>query len=179
VYPDRRSKQSLTGHAGDGHALASAAAVPVIAGPGFETIVTHEATHVLATRAWGVAGTPLVGEGGAVWVTGEYGGRALDAWRRESTRTLALEELVAPSFVDVQRRKSYRPRAWWSRRRSSRSGSRGFVTTYVPRRVRAGARRSRAPEHRRGARGCALSRSSLSANEHDDRARGPLRRRAS
>jgi hypothetical protein len=65
VHPDRRSKQSLTGNGGDGHAVAFARTLHVLDGNGLESLVAHEATHVIITQAWGPAGSPLFGEGRA------------------------------------------------------------------------------------------------------------------
>jgi hypothetical protein len=95
VYPDRRSKKSLTGDQGDGHAVVAAHALHVVAFPpaAIEPLIAHEATHVLAYEAWGAAGTSLLGEGLAVWVSGQYGGKRLEEWRPTMAR--------APRFVDL------------------------------------------------------------------------------
>ncbi|MBK9031059.1 MAG: hypothetical protein IPL61_06945 [Myxococcales bacterium] len=86
VYPDRRSKETLTGDPGDGHAVASGAALHVIRfdpapDGGLERLVTHEATHAITGQLWGPAGSGLIGEGIAVWASGQYGGRALADWQ--------------------------------------------------------------------------------------------------
>ncbi len=85
VYPDRRSKQTLTGDGGDGHAVAEASALHVlaVAPRDLEYLVAHEGTHVRAYHAWGPAGTPLVGEGLAVWAAGFYARRSLADWAHE------------------------------------------------------------------------------------------------
>lgn len=82
LYPDRGSKRSLTGNAGDGHADALSGTLHMLAfDPAvLESVVAHEGTHVLATRALGTAGSAAFGEGLAVWVCGQYGLRALDDW---------------------------------------------------------------------------------------------------
>lgn len=94
VYPDRRSKQSLTGNEGDGHAVPMARALHVLRhnpapGGALERLVAHEATHVLAYESWGAAGTVLLGEGLAVYVSGQYGGATLEqvgaAYRCDTT----------------------------------------------------------------------------------------------
>ena len=87
VYPDRRSKQALTGDQGDGHADVAGAALHVIRfdpapGGGLERLMVHEATHVITGQRWGPAGSGLLGEGIAVWASGQYGGRALADWQR-------------------------------------------------------------------------------------------------
>lgn len=87
VYPDRRSKETLTGDRGDGHAVASGAALHVIRfdprpGGGLEHLVTHEGTHAITGQLWGPAGSSLVGEGIAVWASGQYGGFSLAEWQR-------------------------------------------------------------------------------------------------
>ncbi len=85
VYPDHNSKQSLT-LGGDGHADVASRTLHVVAfdaakeGP-LEGLVAHEATHVLATDAFGMPGSALLGEGLAVWVAGRYGGKTLAAHR--------------------------------------------------------------------------------------------------
>jgi hypothetical protein len=87
VYPDRRSKESLTGNGGDGHAVPSSHALHVLAGPGIEHLVAHEGTHVLGPDAWGPAPTPMLAEGLAVWVAGGYAGRTLEEVRPEIAGT--------------------------------------------------------------------------------------------
>ncbi|MCB9718288.1 MAG: hypothetical protein H6712_30840 [Myxococcales bacterium] len=87
VHPDRRSKESLTGNGGDGHAVPSAHVLHVLPGPGLESLVAHEGTHVLAPDAWGPASTPMLAEGLAVWVAGGYGGRTLEEIRPEIAAT--------------------------------------------------------------------------------------------
>jgi hypothetical protein len=85
VYPDRRSKESLTGNAGDGHAVPSSRALHIIGTPGpmLEALIAHEATHSIAYYAWGPSGTALMGEGLAVWVAGGYQGKTLSAWAKQ------------------------------------------------------------------------------------------------
>ncbi|MCX4242971.1 hypothetical protein [Paraliomyxa miuraensis] len=87
VYPDRRSKESLTGNGGDGHAVPSSHTLHVLAGPGLESLVAHEGTHVLGPDAWGPAPTPMLAEGLAVWVAGGYAGRTLEELRPEIAGT--------------------------------------------------------------------------------------------
>ena len=102
IYPDRGSKRSLTGDAGDGHAVVAARVLHMtFGGPptaAMEGLVAHEGTHVLAHAAWGPAGTPLVGEGLAVWVAGQYGGSSLADWRARVDRRAAVATLLGPAF---------------------------------------------------------------------------------
>ena len=85
LYPSAAVKASIT-RAGDGHADVASRSLhallvdPRPGGP-LESLVAHEAVHVLATDAFGVPGSALWGEGLAVWASGQYGGRALEAWR--------------------------------------------------------------------------------------------------
>ncbi|MBI5502505.1 MAG: hypothetical protein HY907_19835 [Deltaproteobacteria bacterium] len=103
VYPDRRSKLSLTGDQGDGYAVVSANVLHVLhadpspGGP-LETLVVHEGTHVLAYAAWGPAGTALVGEGLAVWASGQYGGATLDQWKQRLDAPPRLADLLGAGF---------------------------------------------------------------------------------
>lgn len=87
VHPDRRSKESLTGNGGDGHAVPSSHTLHVLPGPGIEQLVAHEGTHVLGPDAWGPAPTPMLAEGLAVWVAGGYAGRSLEEIRPEIAGT--------------------------------------------------------------------------------------------
>lgn len=103
VYPDRRSKESLTGNGGDGNAVVMADALHMLrfdAAPGgaFERVVVHEATHVLSHQSWGPAGTPLLGEGLAVYISGEYGGVELGEWAERIDEAPPITELLGPAF---------------------------------------------------------------------------------
>ncbi len=103
VYPDRRSKTSLTGDGGDGHALALASALHVIrvdpAQGSLERLVAHEGSHVIAGLRWGPAGSALIGEGVAVWAAGGYGGVSLADWaRRLDERPTAATLLPMTEF---------------------------------------------------------------------------------
>ena len=86
VYPDLNSIASVTGQRGDGHAVVEARVLHVVrydpaAGGGFENLLAHEGTHVLASDTWGAGGTYLMGEGLAVWAAGAYGGVSLSDWK--------------------------------------------------------------------------------------------------
>lgn len=101
VYPDRRSKETLTGDRGDGHAVAEGAAIHVVRfePAGLEKLVTHEATHVITGQLWAPAGSPLLGEGLAVWASGQYGGVSLVDWqRRLGDRSAAASLLPTKVF---------------------------------------------------------------------------------
>ncbi len=104
VHPDAKRKAALTSFAGDGHADIVSRTLHVGSfdpseGGGLEHLVAHETTHVVAYDAWGAAGTPLLGEGLAVWASGTYGGRTLAEWRSRLPRTVpALADLLGPGF---------------------------------------------------------------------------------
>lgn len=103
VHPDPGSKKSLTGFEGDGHAVAMAATLHVLThdpsdGGPLELLVAHEATHVLAHASWGAAGMPLLGEGLAVHVAGQYGGVKLETWARKIKNAPTIAELLGPGF---------------------------------------------------------------------------------
>jgi len=96
VHPDRRSKKSLTGFDGDGHAAIASDALHVIRfePASLEKLMAHEGTHVLAYRAWGPAGSPLLGEGLAVWVSGYYAGKSLSEHNKEIHSAPRIAELL-------------------------------------------------------------------------------------
>ena len=77
--------------------VAFAAALHVVQVTGLESLVVHEGTHVLAAEAWGPAGTPLLGEGLAVWASGSYAGVPLAEWRKKVQRR-AIRDLLGPQF---------------------------------------------------------------------------------
>ena len=104
VYPDVRSKQSLTGKAGDGHAAPAAHALHIVADdarlPSLESLVAHEATHVLLRAQWGAPGTALWGEGIAVWIAGQYAGiKIADLPAKTTMRPVA--DLLGKGFFEV------------------------------------------------------------------------------
>jgi hypothetical protein len=109
VYPDRRSKMSITGDAGDGHAVLAARALHVVTAPAnaIEGLVAHEGTHVLAYEAWGPAGTSLVGEGLAVWASGRYAGTRLDQWKATLRDPAPIAELLGPAFRKLPENRTY------------------------------------------------------------------------
>ncbi len=113
VYPDRRSKATLTGNDGDGHADLASHSLHVIRfdpsqGAGLERLVAHESTHLLTYDRWGVAGTPLLGEGVAVWVSGQYGGVLLPDWPgRLPAEGLAVADLLGVRFRQLPEARTY------------------------------------------------------------------------
>jgi hypothetical protein len=112
VYPDRRSKQSLSGNGGDGHAVPGARALHVLAadpseGGAFERLVSHEGTHLLATSAYGPAGSAFMAEGLAVWVAGGYGGTPLDAWRKKVSSPPPAIEMLGGKFRQMKEEAAY------------------------------------------------------------------------
>jgi hypothetical protein len=110
VHPDRRSKKSLTGNEGDGHAMIAARALHTIAGPNLESHFAHEGTHLLAYAAWGATASPLLGEGLAVWVSGKYALKPIDDYRAElakGRRSTILDLLHPKAFRSVPEQASY------------------------------------------------------------------------
>jgi hypothetical protein len=113
VYPDRGSKRSLTGDAGDGKAEILAHAVHVIRfdpapnGP-LERLLTHEGTHMLLDQAWGTPGSALFGEGLAVWASGSYGGVPLQECASRIPADLPpLSRLLGPQFRRFPEQSAY------------------------------------------------------------------------
>lgn len=112
VYPDAQTKALIT-RAGDGHADQASRTLHVLAvdagvDGALERLCAHEAVHILATDAFGVAGSPLWGEGLAVWAAGHYGGRSLQEWRLDPPRVEAgIVELCGAGFARLPERSSY------------------------------------------------------------------------
>jgi hypothetical protein len=110
VHADRAAKQAATGNAGDGHAIGFARALHVrgnVPPAGLELLVAHEATHVLLPQTWGQAGSPLFGEGVAVWVSGQYAGVTLAEWNQKFDRTSKVIDLLGPAFRKLPEASSY------------------------------------------------------------------------
>lgn len=110
VHADHRDKQAATGNGGDGHAVAYARALHVVgdvAPDGLEHLVTHEATHVLASQAWGQPASPLFGEGLAVWVAGGYAGKTLADYNQQFDRTGKIVDLLGPAFRQLPEANAY------------------------------------------------------------------------
>jgi hypothetical protein len=111
LHHDTASKKQLTGDAGNGHAIGFARALHVVALPGIEPLVAHEATHLLAAQSWGAAGSALFGEGLAVWVSGQYGGRALADWpaylKGAGVKPVTVGELLGKPFRALPEAQAY------------------------------------------------------------------------
>jgi len=113
VYPDADRIASLTGQPGDGHAVVEAHVLHVVRydpkpGGAFERLLTHEGTHLLAAETWGTAGTPLLGEGLAVWASEAYGGTSLEDWRRRLSPPMpSIADLSGKTFREMPESKSY------------------------------------------------------------------------
>ena len=80
---------------------------PSPGGP-LQSLLAHEATHVVSYYEWGPPGTPLLGEGLAVWVADDYGGRSLAEWRKAPPRKGAeVARLLGPAFRKLPERETY------------------------------------------------------------------------
>lgn len=108
LYPDRRSKRSLTGNAGDGHAVPSSRALHMYAptAAAAQQLVAHEATHVLAYYGYGPAGSALMGEGVAVWVSGGYRGRSIAAWKSQM-QYIPIATLLGSGWRNIPEQNKY------------------------------------------------------------------------
>ncbi len=113
IYPDRRSKKLLCWSEGDGNADISSSTLHVLpfdAGEGgpMERLIQHEATHILASRAFGTPGSALWGEGLAVWAAGGYGGQPLTSFDGvRLPRQASLEAMLGARFSQVPEGTSY------------------------------------------------------------------------
>lgn len=109
VSPDQRSKISLTGKGGQGHALPEFRVLHVVAmgGGALKSLVAHEATHLLAYSAFGQARTPALGEGIAVWVSGQYGGTAIKDFAASLGKPIPINELLGPGFRKLPEGQGY------------------------------------------------------------------------
>jgi len=80
---------------------------PLPDGP-MEHLVAHEWTHILAGGHWAHTGTPLLGEGLAVWVSGGYAGRDLHAWKEDlASPPPAVATLLGPEFREMPEADAY------------------------------------------------------------------------
>ncbi len=86
VWPDRRSKESRTGIAADGHAVPFARALHIVSSLGLDHLIAHEASHVLMRDGVGDPATALMSEGLAVWTAGGYQGKPLAEWAADKAR---------------------------------------------------------------------------------------------
>ncbi len=109
VSPDQRSKLSLTGKGGQGHAVPEFQVLHVVAmGDGsLEGLVAHEATHLLAYAAFGQAGTALLGEGIAVWASGSYADTPIAGFASALGTPLDLQGLLGAAFRKLPEREAY------------------------------------------------------------------------
>jgi hypothetical protein len=104
VHPDQRSKKTLTGDGGAGHAIAFAKTLHVFyvrPASALEALVAHEGTHVITPQLWPPVGSPLFGEGVAVWVAGGYAGESLAklATKIKGTKPAGpIRDLLGPAF---------------------------------------------------------------------------------
>ena len=107
LHPDRKSKEVLTGFAGDGHAVPFARTLHVVAQTGIESLVAHEASHILLAQHWGASGSALLGEGVAVWASGTYQGVELDTWARRLPTAWPAAELLGARFRTLPEAEAY------------------------------------------------------------------------
>lgn len=113
VYPDRRSKLSLTANGGDGHADVCSQSLHVLAvdsaeGGALESLVAHEITHVISCKYRGVPASPFLGEGLAVWASGVYAGRTLAQWIPQlPADPPPLAELFGAGFRKLPEQQAY------------------------------------------------------------------------
>jgi hypothetical protein len=118
VYPDRSMKKYVTGSTADGHAAPAAGALHVVAadaaaGGPLERLARHEGAHVLALGVAGMPGTPLMGEGLAVWAAGGYGGRPAEAYFHEETSLPPPSGLLGSGFAQLPEAVSYPAAGLW------------------------------------------------------------------
>ena len=103
----------ITGKAGDGHVDTVSRSMHLVTPKGgdlasLESLVAHEATHVLVAERWGTPGTPLIGEGLAVWTAGAYGGRDLVECKKSIPGPLpSVAELAGPGFRALPEETAY------------------------------------------------------------------------
>lgn len=77
-------------------------------GGGLEQLLAHEGTHALAYDTWGAPGTPMLGEGLAVWASGAYAGMSLGDWKRRRHQPVpAVTDLLGKSFRQMPENQSY------------------------------------------------------------------------
>lgn len=109
VHPDQRSKQSLTGNGGAGHVVAFAKTLHVFQSrpEALEPLVAHEATHVITPQLWPPPGSPLFGEGVAVWVAGGYAGTPLAELRKTTKGQGTVKELLGVKFRQIREQDAY------------------------------------------------------------------------
>jgi hypothetical protein len=109
IYPNAESKKAFTHSAGDGHAVPAARTLHVraVEAKGLERLIAHEATHVYTQQVWGPPGTAFVGEGLAVWVSGQYGGSELVDWKKRLDKRAPIATLLGVGFRQRPERETY------------------------------------------------------------------------
>ena len=105
IHPDQRSKQALTGNGGAGHVTAFTRTVHVFRHDGLESLTAHEATHVITPQIWPPVGSPLFGEGVAVWTAGGYAGQPLSSFKKLSPRP--VKEMLGAAFRKAPEGETY------------------------------------------------------------------------
>lgn len=106
IHPDQRSKQTLTGNGGAGHVTAFARTLHVFAHDGLASLVAHEGTHVITPQLWAPPGSPLFGEGIAVWTAGGYAGQPLATFKGK-LKPLPIKDLLGPKFRSLPEGEAY------------------------------------------------------------------------
>lgn len=109
IYPNAEVKKALTHTAGNGHAAPAARTLHVLAfdAKPLERLVAHESTHVFTQQAWAPPGTVLLGEGLAVWVSGQYGGVELADWKQKLAKRAPLTSLLGAKFRQLPEQETY------------------------------------------------------------------------
>lgn len=109
IYPNAAVKKALTHSAGNGHAVAAARTLHVLAfdAKPLERLIAHESTHVFTQQAWAPPGTVMLGEGLAVWVSGQYGGVELADWKQKLTKRPPLTSLLGGKFRQLPEQETY------------------------------------------------------------------------
>lgn len=105
VYPDPKSMESLTGKKADAWVSVPAQSIHITIREQFDLdrvadTITHEAAHLYAFLSAGHPVSPLMGEGLAVWVSGQYGGMSLD--EHATQLDFDKEQLIRMLSVDFR-----------------------------------------------------------------------------
>jgi hypothetical protein len=109
LYPNADAKKAFTHSAGNGHAAPAARTLHVVAFDErpLERLIAHEATHIFTAQLWGPPGTAFLGEGLAVWVSGQYGGVELVDWKKRLTTRTPLATLLGIQFRRLPEQETY------------------------------------------------------------------------
>jgi hypothetical protein len=62
---------------------------------------------VFTQQAWSPPGTAMLGEGLAVWVSGQYGGVELPDWKQKLTKRAPLTSLLGKEFRQLPEQETY------------------------------------------------------------------------